>query len=421
MRLLARQRGTLKNFFIFDTIVDVIYLDYAAATPIDKRVLAAMQPYFSEKFYNPSAAYSAAREVRAEYEDARHRIAQVIGARPAEVILTAGATESINLAFHFAGSDPAKKVVTTAIEHPAALECAKACAGVILPVDKHGRVDLDELGQAISDGTQLISIGYANNEIGTVQPLKEIAEIVAKVRQERARRGVKTPLLFHTDASQAAGLLDLNVARLGVDMMTLNAGKCYGPKQVGLLFVRAGVELEPLIRGGGQEMGLRSGTENVAGVIGFARALEIAEKKRKTEAERLRNLRDDLEKYLRNSFISSVLAKELDTVPAGTELIINGHPKHRLPNLLNFSVAGLDGERAVFALDERGVCVATGSACTANKDARSHVLTAIGLSEPEIDGSLRISLGRPTTAEEIERLKPILSDVIKDQLRFGRG
>jgi cysteine desulfurase len=402
---------------------------------MDERVFAAMRSYFSEKFCNPSAAYTAAREMRAEYEDARHRIAQVIGARPAEVILTAGATESINLAFKSISSVLAAtasntvarteliKVITTAIEHPAVLECVKACASVILPVDKHGRVNLDELAQAISDDTQLVSIGYANNEIGTVQPLKEIAEIVARVRQERARHGVKTPLLFHTDASQAAGLLDLNVARLGVDMMTLNAGKCYGPKQVGLLFVRAGVELEPLIRGGGQEMGLRSGTENVAGVIGFARALEIAEKKRKTEVERLRNLRDDLEKYLENTFAGSDPAKELDAILAGSEpaIVVNGHPKHRLPNLLNFSVAGLDGERAVLALDERGVCVATGSACAANKDARSHVLTAIGLSEAEIDGSLRISLGRPTTAEEIEQLKPILRDVIKDQLRFGHG
>ena len=391
-----------------------MYLDYAAATPMDERVLAAIRPYFAEKFYNPSAAYTAAREVRADYEAARHSLAQTIGARPAEIIITAGATESINLAFAFA-----KGVVTTAIEHPAVLECARARDAKILPVDQHGRVNLGELAKVIDDETVLVSVGYANNEIGTVQSLKEIAEIVQEVRADRAKRDLETPLLFHTDASQAAGYLDLNVARLGVDLMTLNAAKCYGPKQVGLLYVRAGVELEPLIRGGGQEMGLRSGTENVAGAVGFARALEIAEKKRKSETERLRKLRDDLEKYLITSLARNVPAKEVDTVLAGTFLAkVNGHPKHRLPNLLNFSVAGLDGERAVFALDQRGIQVATGSACAANKGTRSHVLTAIGLDDELADGSLRISLGRPTTEQEIEKLKPILVEVIREQLKF---
>jgi len=404
-------------------------LDYAAATPIDEQVLAAMQPYFAEAFYNPSAVYASAREVRADYEAARHQIAQVVGARPAEIVLTAGATESINLALNFAslalaGPGPAKrKIVTTAIEHPAVLETAKARGAKILPVDRYGCVDLNNLKRAIDDETVLVSIGYANNEIGTTQPIKEIAEIVAAVRAERSKNGVKTPLLFHTDASQAAGLLDLNVARLGVDLMTLNAGKCYGPKQVGLLYVRAGVELQPLIRGGGQEMGLRSGTENVAGVIGFAKALEIAEKKRKGEIERLRKMRDDLEKYLITSLRGCNPKQSSDSLDRHAALamtaVVNGHPKHRLPNILNFSIAGLDGERAVFALDQRGVQVATGSACAANKGVRSHVLTAIGLSPELVDGSIRISLGRPTKAAEIEKLKLVLSETIHEQLKFG--
>ncbi|MDR1969743.1 MAG: cysteine desulfurase [Candidatus Nomurabacteria bacterium] len=388
----------------------MIYLDYAAATPIDKKVLAAMQPYLADKFFNPSAAYLAAREVRADYEAARHTLAQMIGARPTEIILTAGATESINLALSCIDTGPVgkEKIITTAIEHPAVLETAKAKGAKLLPVDNRGRVSLDELKKAISDETLLVSIGYANNEIGTTQPIKEIAEIVREVREERAKRGLKTPLVFHTDASQAAGYLDLNVARLGVDMMTLNAGKCYGPKQVGLLYLRTGVELQPLIRGGGQEMNLRSGTENIAGAIGFAKALEIAEKKRKTEIERLQNLRDDLEKRLLATFARPGLAMK-----------VNGHPKYRLPNILNFSISGLDGERAIFALDERGVCVSTGSACAANKGARSRVLTAIGLTPEQADGSIRISLGRGTTKQQIEELKPIIEQVIKNEKKLS--
>ncbi|GHU09029.1 cysteine desulfurase [Alphaproteobacteria bacterium] len=399
-----------------------MYLDYAAATPVDKRVLTAMLPYFSDDFYNPSAAYAPARAVRAVYEDARHKIAQTIGAKPAEIVMTAGATESINLAFncicHSAQSRRIQKddgmgpatacrmtatTITTAIEHPAILECAKAKNAVILPVDETGRVSLDELKKNITNDTRFISVGYANNEIGTVQPIKEVAELVKQVRQDRLARNNQTPLLLHTDASQAAGYLDINVARLGVDLMTLNAGKCYGPKQVGLLYVRAGAELKPLIRGGGQEMGLRSGTENVAGAVGFAVALEIAEKKRKSEVKRLGELRQGLEKYIATHI--TTYYKKIGTVP-------NGSGKHRLPNILNFSIPGLDGERLVYALDQRGICVATGSACAANKGTRSHVLTAIGLDDITADGSIRVSMGRQTTAEQIEEFEKVLQDVV---------
>ena len=378
----------------------MIYLDYAAATPVDEKVLAAMMPYFLDQFFNPSASYLPARSVRADLENARHSIAQIIGARPAEIVFTAGATESINLAL--AGVNGA--ILTTAIEHSAVLEMAKSRNGKILSVDEKGRIDLNELEKELTDDIEVVSIGYANNEIGTVQPLREIAAVIAKVKSDRLVRGVKTRLLFHTDASQAAGLLDLNVARLGVDLLTLNAGKCYGPKQVGLLFVRAGVILKPLIRGGGQEMGLRSGTENVPGSIGFAKALELSEKHRGSETKRLQTLRDDLENFIVQEF---------------PEAKINGDKKHRLSNILNFSLPGLDGERAVFALDEKGVLVATGSACAANKGTRTHVLTAIGLDGKLADGSLRISLGRPTTAEEIDQVKNILKEVLREQLKFG--
>ena len=378
----------------------MIYLDYAAATPIDQRVLDAEEPYFRERFFNPSASYQAAREVRRDYEEARHVLAQNLGARPAEIVITAGATESTNLAI----GGVSGHIVTTNIEHPAVLALASARNATILPVNEKGLVNPASVENAITDETEIVSVGYANSEIGTVQPIKEIAILIERIRADRAIREVATPLLFHTDASQAAGYLDLNVARLNVDLMTLNAGKCYGPKQVGLLYVKAGVRLKPLILGGGQEMGLRSGTENVTGAIGFARALEIAERKRKGESERLEKLRNDLEKFIKQEF---------------PEVIINSGAKQRLPNILNFSVPGLDGERAVFALDERDVLVATGSACAANKGTRSHVLMAIGLAPQIADASLRISLGRPTTDAEISELKPLLTETIRQQLKFG--
>ena len=378
----------------------MIYLDYAAATPIDQRVLDAEEPYFRERFFNPSASYQAAREVRRDYEEARHVLAQNLGARPAEIVITAGATESTNLAI----GGVSGHIVTTNIEHPAVLALASARNATILPVNEKGLVNPASVENAITDETEIVSVGYANSEIGTVQPIKEIAILIERIRADRASREVATPLLFHTDASQAAGYLDLNVARLNVDLMTLNAGKCYGPKQVGLLYVKAGVRLKPLILGGGQEMGLRSGTENVTGAIGFARALEIAERKRKGESERLEKLRNDLEKFIKQEF---------------PEVIINSGAKQRLPNILNFSVPGLDGERAVFALDERGVLIATGSACAANKGTRSHVLMAIGLAPQIADASLRISLGRPTTDAEISELKPLLAETIRQQLKFG--
>ena len=378
----------------------MIYLDYAAATPIDQRVLDAEEPYFRERFFNPSASYQAAREVRRDYEEARHVLAQNLGARPAEIVITAGATESTNLAI----GGVSGHIVTTNIEHPAVLALASARNATILRVNEKGLVNPASVENAITDETEIVSVGYANSEIGTVQPIKEIAILIERIRADRAIREVATPLLFHTDASQAAGYLDLNVARLNVDLMTLNAGKCYGPKQVGLLYVKAGVRLKPLILGGGQEMGLRSGTENVTGAIGFARALEIAERKRKGESERLEKLRNDLEKFIKQEF---------------PEVIINSGAKQRLPNILNFSVPGLDGERAVFALDERGVLIATGSACAANKGTRSHVLMAIGLAPQIADASLRISLGRPTTDAEISELKPLLAETIRQQLKFG--
>lgn len=378
----------------------MIYLDHAAATPVDPRVLKAMLPYFSDNFFNPAAAYTPAREVRADFEEARHRLAMAIGARPAEIVLTAGATESDNIALHGVTGE----VVTTAIEHPAVLALARARGCNILPVDHEGQINLAELKAAITDQTELVSVCYVNSETGTAADLKAISEVLAECRAERRSRNLKRQLLLHTDASQAVGVCDLNVARLGVDLMTLNAGKCYGPKQTGLLYVRGGVMLRPLIYGGGQEMGLRAGTENVANAVGFAVALELAERLRKSETKRLSVMRRKLVAYLQTELPNAQ---------------INGSKAHQSPAILNFSVPGLDGERAVFALDEHGVMVSTGSACAANRGTRSHVLLALGLSPELVDGSIRLSLGRLVDDAKLTELEQILAPVIKEQLQFG--
>lgn len=367
---------------------------------MDERVLRAMMPYFHDDFYNPSAAYLAARHVRDTVEEARHQLAIAIGARPAEIILTAGATESINLALNGVEG----KIVTCAIEHESVLNVAKSRDGIILPVNERGRIDLNELRQAVDDEVSLISIGYVNSEIGVVQDLKAISDIVAEIREDRRQRQIDRPLFLHTDASQVAGLFDLNVARLGVDLMTLNASKCYGPKQTGLLYVRAGVRLKPLIIGGGQELGLRSGTENVPSVIGFAKALGLANKLRGSEYKRLEGLRNELKLYLSHNL---------------PDIKFNECKKHHSPAILNFSVPGIDGERVVFALDELGTMVATGSACAANKGLRSHVLTALGSDDATADGSIRLSLGRPTTMEEIKQAEEQIVMTINSQRRFG--
>lgn len=380
---------------------DFIYLDHAAATPLLDKVLDAMQPYFSDAFYNPSSPYAPAVAVRREYEDAKARLAACIGARPAEIIMTAGATESINLAFGSA----AGHVITSVIEHESVLAAARRHEHTLVPVSAKGRVDLGAIQQAIRPDTTLVSIALANGEIGTIQPLSDIAAIVREERLRRLDASNDTPIYFHSDASQGAGLLDIHISRLGVDMLTLNAGKVYGPKQVGLLFVERSVRLEPHIVGGGQERGLRSGTENVAGTIGFARALELAEKARKDETTRLATLRDSLEKQLTEAF---------------PEAVVSGDPNHRLASHVHISFPGIDGERLVFLLENRGVLVATGSACAANKGTRSHVLTAIGLVPGMADGSLRLSLGRLSTDDNIQRAaSTIIEEVRREYERVG--
>lgn len=353
---------------------DQIFLDHAAATPLAPAVLEAMTPYFSELFYNPSSPYDAAVNVRRNYEAAKYRIAKALGVKSDELIMTAGATESIALAFHGIEGH----VVVSVIEHQAVLSAAAPHDATRVPVDHNGRVNSEAIKQAIRPDTELVSIALANGEIGTIQPLRDIASVIKAERQRRFEAGESRPIYFHSDASQGAGLIDVHAPKLGLDLLTINAGKIYGPKQTALLWAAPHVVLKPLIGGGGQERGLRSGTENVAGVVGFATAIERAIGKQKSEAKRLAKLRDMLENELVSVF---------------PDAVVSGHRRHRLPSHLHISFPNVDAERLVFRLESRGVFVATGSACAANKGLRSHVLTGIGLDPVTADGSLRLSLG----------------------------
>jgi len=371
----------------------MIYLDHAAATPMDSKVLAAMQPYFTDDFYNPSAPYAPAIVVRRAYEAAKDTLARTIGAKGDEIVMTAGATESVNLAFYSIGGH----IVTANVEHHAVLEAAKQLEHTMVLADERGMVTSASIKAAIRPDTRLVSIALANNELGTIQPLRDIAEIVRKERESRLTNGDHTPIYLHSDASQGVGQLDVNVARLGVDLLTLNAAKVYGPKQVGLLWSASHVELKPQVRGGGQERGIRSGTENVAGAVGFAKAMELASEHRKYESDRLAKLRDILQKKLVDAFPQAVLS---------------GHQKHRLAGHLHISFPNLDAERVLFSLESRGVLVATGSACAANKGTRSHVLTAIGLAPEVADGSLRMTLGHLSNDENIAKAAEIIIEEV---------
>lgn len=372
------------------------YLDHAAATPVDDKVLAAMLPYQTDFFYNPSSPYAPAVSVRSDYEQAKGRLAQTFGGRGDEIVITAGATESINLAF----ASVEGHVVVSAIEHDAVLAAARTHDHTIVDPTEKGTVTADSIRSAIRDTTELVSVQLANNEVGSIQPIRDIAQVVRAERERRANEGEHRPIYLHCDGSQGFGQIDVNVARLGVDMLTLNAGKMYGPKQVGLLWTKPGVRLRPVIIGGGQERGLRSGTENVAGVVGFAVAAQRAHDRRKQEAERLSALRDRLERTLQTEL---------------PDMLVTGSPKRRLPGSLHVSFPGLDGERLVFALESRGVLLATGSACAANKGTRSHVLTAMGLSDQVADGSLRMTLGRLSDDTTVTASAAAIIEVVRHE------
>lgn len=367
----------------------MIYLDHAAATPVSKKVFEAMKPYFSDDFFNPSAAYLPAKKVSSDYEAAKGVIAHAIGAKANDIVITAGATEANNLAFSILDG----KVLYLTTEHDSVRKVAEKHGGTPIDVDKNGRIVLDDLRAKINDDVVLISVALANNELGTIQPLSEIAVIIREVRLDRLSRGVKTPLYLHSDASQALNLLNVNVARLGVDLLTLNSAKVYGPKGVGCLYVSHDVKLKPISLGGGQENGLRSGTENVPGAIGFAKAVEEASA----------HMNGNRKKYAE---FRKILLAELQ----GYELV---NKKHSLDNFVVLCYNGVDAERLVFLLEEKGVYVSTGAACAANKGTKSHVLAAIGLSDSEINGSLRLTLGETNDEKQIHEAARLINEAVE--------
>lgn len=365
-----------------------IYLDYAAATPLDTEVLQAMMPFFSQQFHNPSAIYAPALEVNQALNEARFSIAQVIGSKPSEVIFTAGGTEANNLAiFGVMSQYKDASIAISNIEHDSVRIPAKNHSCIELSVAENGIVKLDNFKEVITDDVVLVSVMYANNEVGTVQPIRKIALLLQEIRKDRQSRGVNKPVYFHVDAAQAGNYLDLHVHRLGVDMMTINGGKLYGPKQSAVLYVKSGITLKSLIQGGGQERNIRSGTENVANAVGLAKALELNSIKRHEETPRMQQLQ---------AYFIAKLKEHFPTT------IINGSMKHRLPNNVHITIPGIDNERVLMALDIEGIYAAAGSACSASHDEPSHVLSAMGFDEAHIQSSLRFSAGRATTKKDVD-------------------
>lgn len=372
----------------------MIYMDHAATTPIDSRVVEAMLPYFREKYANPSSLYTAAQEVRGAIDESRAKVAELLNSDVEEIIFTSGGTESNNLALKgvaFANKKKGKHIITSAIEHHAVLhpcEWLKKQGFKItfLPVDKYGFVNIKELENAIQKDTILISIMHANNEIGTIEPIEEIG----KIAREKG-------IYFHTDAVQSIGKIPVDVKKMNVDLLSMSSHKIYGPKGTGALYVRRGVAIEPLLHGGGHEFNRRSGTENAAGIVGFGKAVEIAKKEMGSEAERLAKLRDRLIKgtlEIENSWL-------------------NGHPTKRLPNNANFCFKFIEGESLILELDYRGISANTGSACSSKSLEPSHVLRAIGLKPEETHGSLRLTLGRQSTGKDVEYIIEVLPGIVK--------
>lgn len=361
----------------------VIYMDHAATTPVDPDVLAAMLPYFSERFGNPSSIYRLGRQSYDALESAHETVARLLGCRPVEIIFTGGGSEADNLAIKgvaYAKRRRGNHIITSAIEHHAALHTCQQLERegyrvTYLPVDETGLVNPDDVTAAITDETALVTLMYANNEVGTIQPIAEIGRIC------RARR-----VPFHTDAVQAGGLLDIDVNTLGVDLLTLSAHKFYGPKGVGILYARQGTRIQPQVLGGSQERNRRAGTENVPGAVGAAVALERAQTNRVAESARLAALRDRL--------ISGLLQ-----IP---DTQLTGHPERRLPNNASFAFAGVEGESLLLNLDLVGVAASSGSACTTGSVEPSHVLMAMGVSEGAARGHLRLTLGHSNDDGDVD-------------------
>ena len=371
-----------------------IYLDYAATTPTHPEVVKAMLPHFTDSFGNPSSIYSYGQEAKGVIEEARTKVAELIGARDEEIVFTSGGTEADNFAIKgvaFANESRGNHIVTSPIEHHAVIETCKFLEGkgfsvTYLPVDEYGLVDPDDVRKAITDRTILISVMHANNEAGTIEPIAEIGKIAREAG-----------IYFHTDAVQTVGHIPGDVNALRVDLLSISAHKLYGPKGVGALYIRKGTKLLPFIHGGEQERRRRGSTENVPGIVGFGKAVEIARREMTEEAERLTCLRD----RLINGLLERIDHSRL-----------NGHPVTRLPNNINISVDFVEGESMLLNLDLEGICASTGSACSSSSLEPSHVLLAMGLSHELAHGSLRFSLGKWTTEEEIEKVLDVLPGIV---------
>ncbi|KHO62984.1 cysteine desulfurase [Thermoanaerobacter sp. YS13] len=375
--------------------MDRIYLDNAATTPVDKRVLEAMLPYYSDVFGNPSSPYSYGQEAKKAIEEAREKAAKALGADADEIYFTSGGSESDNWALKgvaYALKDKGNHIITTEIEHHAVLNTCRYLEKegfkvTYLPVDEYGLVEPEDLKKAITDKTILVSIMFANNEIGTIEPIEELVKIAHEKN-----------VYFHTDAVQAVGNVPIDVKKLDVDLLSLSAHKIYGPKGVGALYIKKGIKIHSLIQGGTQERNRRAGTENVAGIVGLGEAIELITKNLDSHINKLT--------FLRNKLINGILEK----IPYAR---LNGHPTKRLPGNVNVSFEFIDGESLILNLDMAGICASSGSACTSGSLEPSHVLLAIGLPRELARGSLRLTIGKDNTEEDIDKVLEVLPQIIK--------
>ncbi len=369
-----------------------VYMDHAATTPMDKEVFEAMKPYFLEKYGNASSLHSFGMEAKEALEKSRERVANLIGASVDEIIFTGGGTESDNLAIKGIAFKAGKgHIITSSIEHPAVLETCKFLEKkgfrvTYLPVDKYGIINPEDVENAIEKDTILITIMHANNEIGTIEPIEEIGKIASE-----------NNIPFHTDAVQSVGKLPIDVKKINVDLLSISAHKIYGPKGVGALYVKKGTKIDAIIHGGGHERGLRSSTENIPGIVGLAKACSLAGERMEADGKKMKRLRDML--------IKGVLEIE--------ESHLNGHPEKRLPNNAHFYFKGIEGESLILMLDDAGIAASTGSACSSKKLMPSHVLLAIGLRPEDAHGSLRLTLGRENSKEEVEYILETLPKIVK--------
>lgn len=377
----------------------MIYLDNAASTQIHPEVIEEMIPFLKEQYGNPSSIHRLGRLSHKAIQNARKKIADLIHCKPEEILLTSGGTESNNTAlFGIANSNSKKYIITSSIEHEAILEPCKKLEKegseiTYVPVDSDGLVNSEKIGESISKDTCLVTIMFANNEVGTIQPIKEISKICKENK-----------VIFHTDAIQAVGKVDINVKELDLDLLSLSSHKINGPKGVGALYIKKGIQIDPFILGGGQENGLRSGTENVASIVGFGKACQLAKENMESNISNFTSLRDSL---------VSKITKQISHVT------FNGHKEKRIPNNAHFTFLGVNGEDLIIKLDENGIAASTGSACSVRVQKASHVLKAMGFDHEQITGSLRLTVGISNNESEIEKTVEILKKVVKELREFS--